>query len=201
LSSFESRPGRATAENKKAGASPHRRHPNRHPGPDPGSHFLNPYPGDSHFYSMGRKYQTSVTLSSVFCRFGFMPDLDFLYLFGYSRPMKLKPLRWVGSSYDDLLALPEEVRREVGYALFVAQNGEKADHAKPLKGFGGGVLEVIEDFDGDTWRAVYTVRFASAVYVLHAFQKKSKTGIRTPKKDVDLIEARLKAARRMEEGR
>jgi phage-related protein len=114
----------------------------------------------------------------------------------------LKPLRWVGSSYDDLFALPEEVRREVGYALFVAQNGEKADHAKPLKRFGGGgVLEVVENYDGDTYRAVYTVRFASAVYVLHAFQKKSKAGIGTPKKDIDLIEARLRAARRMEEGR
>ena len=112
----------------------------------------------------------------------------------------LKPLRWVGSSRDDLLALPEEVRREVGYALFVAQNGEKADSAKPLKGFGGGILEVVENHDGDTYRAVYTVRFASAVYVLHAFQKKSKAGIKTPKKDMDLIEARLKAAQRMEEG-
>lgn len=113
----------------------------------------------------------------------------------------LKPLRWVGSSYDDLLALPEEVRREVGFALFVAQNGEKADSAKPLKGFGGGVLEVVENYDGDTYRAVYTVRFASAVYVLHAFQKKSKAGIKTPKKDMDLIDARLKAAQRMEQTR
>lgn len=113
----------------------------------------------------------------------------------------LKPLRWVGSSRDDLLALPEEVRREVGYALFVAQNGEKADSAKPFKGFGGGgVLEVVENHDGDTYRAVYTVRFAGAVYVLHAFQKKSKAGIKTPKKDMDLIEARLKAAQRMEKG-
>lgn len=112
----------------------------------------------------------------------------------------LKPLRWVGSSYDDLLALPEAVRREFGYTLFVAQNGEKAGGVKPLKGFGG-VLEVVEDYDGDTYRAVYTVRFASAVYVLHAFQKKSKSGIKTPKKDLDLIEARLKAAKRMEEGR
>ena len=90
------------------------------------------------------------------------------------------------------------MRREVGYALFVAQNGEKADSAKPLKGFGGGILEVVENHDGDTYRAVYTVRFASAVYVLHAFQKKSKAGIKTPKKDMDLIEARLKAAQRME---
>lgn len=114
----------------------------------------------------------------------------------------MKPLRWVGSSYDDLLALPEEVRREVGFALFVAQNGEKADNAKPLKGFGGGgVLEVVENYDGDTYRAVYAVRFASAVYVLHAFQKKSKAGIKTPKKELDLIEARLKAAQRMEQAR
>jgi len=115
--------------------------------------------------------------------------------------MATKPLRWVGGSYDDLLALPDDVRREFGYALFAAQKGGKADHAKPLKGFGGGVLEVIEDYDGDTYRAVYTVRFASAVYVLHAFQKKSKSGIATPKKDMELIEIRLKAAKRMEEGR
>lgn len=115
--------------------------------------------------------------------------------------MSLKPIRWVGSSYDDLLALPEEVRRGVGYALYVAQNGDKADNAKPLKGFGGGVLEVVEDYDGDTYRAVYTVTSESAVYVLHAFQKKSKAGIKTPRKDLDLIEARLKAARRMEESR
>ena len=100
----------------------------------------------------------------------------------------MKPVRWVGSSYDDLLALPDEVRREVGYALYVAQSGDKADHAKPLKGLGGGVLEVVEDYDGDAYRAVYTV------------QKKSKRGIATPKKDLELIEARLKAAKRMEEG-
>jgi phage-related protein len=115
--------------------------------------------------------------------------------------MAMKPLRWVGSSYDDLLDLPDEVRREVGYALYVAQNGDKADHAKPLKGLGAGVLEVVESYDGDAYRAVYTVRFASAVYVLHAFQKKSKSGIKTPKKDMELIEARLKAAQRMEQER
>lgn len=114
--------------------------------------------------------------------------------------MALKPIRWVGSSYDDLLDLPEEVRREVGFALYVAQNGEKAENAKPLKGMGGGVLEVVENYDGDTYRAVYTVRFENAVYVLHAFQKKSKKGIKTPQRDLDLIEARLKAAQRMEEG-
>jgi phage-related protein len=114
--------------------------------------------------------------------------------------MTLKPIRWVGSSYDDLLELPDEVRREVGYALYVAQNGDKADNAKPLQGLGSGVLEVVENYDGDTYRAVYTVRFATAVYVLHAFQKKSKRGIATPPKDMMLIEARLKAAQRMEEG-
>jgi phage-related protein len=98
------------------------------------------------------------------------------------------------------LDLPEEVRREVGFALYVAQNGEKAENAKPLKGMGGGVLEVVENYDGDTYRTVYTVRFENAVYVLHAFQKKSKKGIKTPQRDLDLIEARSKAAQRMEEG-
>lgn len=115
--------------------------------------------------------------------------------------MAMKPLRWIGSSYEDLLSLPDAVRREFGYALYVAQNGDKADSVKPLKGMGGGVMEVVESYDGDAYRAVYTVRFESAVYVLHAFQKKSKSGIKTPKKDMDLIEARLKAAQRMETGR
>ena len=114
--------------------------------------------------------------------------------------MTLRPIRWIGSSHEDLLCLPEDVRRGVGYALYVAQNGDRADNAKPLKGLGSGVLEVVENYDGDTYRAVYTVRFATAVYVLHAFQKKSKTGIATPPKDMRLIEARLKAAQRMEEG-
>ncbi len=107
-----------------------------------------------------------------------------------------KPVRWVGSSKEDLGAFPEEVRRRVGGALWDAQLGFKAPYAKPLKGFGGaGVLEVADDYDGDTYRAVYTVRFAGAVYVLHAFQKKSKSGIATPKREMDLIEQRLKRAR------
>ena len=113
--------------------------------------------------------------------------------------MLLRPLRWVGSSRDDLLALPEEVRREIGYALYVAQTGDKAEGVKPLKGFAGSVLEVVENHDGDTYRGVYTVRFASAVYVLHAFQKKSKAGVKTPKKELELIERRLKAAKQMDE--
>lgn len=93
-----------------------------------------------------------------------------------------KPVRWVGSSKEDASAFPAEVRRRIGGALWEAQIGRKALYAKPLKGFGdASVLEIIDDFDGDTFRAVYTVRFAKAVYVLHAFQKKSKRGIATPK--------------------
>lgn len=104
---------------------------------------------------------------------------------------KPKPIEWVSSSLDDLRAFPEMVRAEVGFALFLAQLGRKHVSAKPLKGFGGAsVLEVIENHDGDTYRAVYTVRFEEAVYVLHCFQKKSKSGIATPKQDVDLIRRR-----------
>ncbi len=107
----------------------------------------------------------------------------------------LKPVEWVGSSLDDLREFPEEVQQVMGYALYLAQCGEKHNCAKPLKGFkGAGVLEVVEDFDGDTYRAVYTVKLAGVVYVLHSFQKKSKHGIATPKQDMDLIKGRLKQA-------
>jgi phage-related protein len=107
-----------------------------------------------------------------------------------------KPVHWVGSSKRDLTDFPDEVQREIGFALYFAQIGDKHPSAKPLKGFkGAGVLEVVEDHRGDTYRAVYTVRFANAVYVLHAFQKKSKSGIATPKKELDLIESRLKLAK------
>ena len=107
-----------------------------------------------------------------------------------------KPVRWVGSSRDDLRGFPEEVRNRVGGALWEAQLGRKAPFAKPLKGFGGtGVLEVVDDFVGDTYRAVYTVRFAGVVYVLHAFQKKSKRGIATPHQEIRLIQQRLRRAR------
>lgn len=112
---------------------------------------------------------------------------------GDSQP---KPVRWVGSSKEDLRTFPDEVRSRVGGALWEAQLGRKAPYAKPLKGFGGAsVLEVVDDFDGDTFRAVYTVRFAGAVYVLHAFQKKSKRSVATPKAEMDLIAQRLKRAR------
>ncbi|MBW4490010.1 MAG: type II toxin-antitoxin system RelE/ParE family toxin [Trichocoleus desertorum ATA4-8-CV12] len=108
----------------------------------------------------------------------------------------LKPVEWVGSSLEDLKDFPEEVQQVVGYALYLAQCGEKHPFAKPLKGFkGAGVLEVVDDFDGDTYRAVYTIKFVDVVYVLHAFQKKSKQGIATPKQDIKLIEARLKRAK------
>jgi len=107
-----------------------------------------------------------------------------------------KPVRWVGTSKQDLSGFPDDVKRRVGRALWDAQIGLKAPFAKPLKGFGGaGVLEVVDDFDGNTFRAVYTVRFAGVVYVLHAFQKKSTRGVSTPKPVVDLIARRLARAR------
>jgi phage-related protein len=113
-----------------------------------------------------------------------------------TREIRPKPVRWVGSSKEDLTSFPEEVRRQVGGALWDAQIGLKAPFAKPLKGFqGAGVLEIVDDFDGATYRAVYTVRFAGVVYVLHAFQKKSKRGIATPKAELALVEQRLKRAR------
>jgi phage-related protein len=109
----------------------------------------------------------------------------------------LKPLRWVGSALRDLKSFPAEVRSDVGYALYAAQNGEMDPSAKPMKGFGGAsVMEIVAPFSGDTWRAVYTVRFQDVVYVLHAFQKKSKSGRATPQKELELIRQRLAAAER-----
>ena len=107
----------------------------------------------------------------------------------------LKPLYWMGSTLKELRNSPEDVKDGIGYALELVQKGEKPANAKPLKGFGGAsVLEIVEDFDGDTWRAAYTVAVADAVYVLHFFQKKSKKGIATPKKELDLIRRRLRDA-------
>ena len=106
-----------------------------------------------------------------------------------------KPLIWIGSSKKDLMALPIKVRKFFGHALDFAQRGERHDSAKVLKGFGGaGILEVVEDDAGGTYRAVYTVKFKEAVFVLHCFQKKSKSGIATPKEDLEIIRARLKVA-------
>lgn len=106
-----------------------------------------------------------------------------------------KPIKWVASAKRDLDAMPEDVKDVFGHAIDLAQAGGKHLDVKPLSGFGSaGVLEVVEDFRGGTYRAVYTVKFAGWVYVLHCFQKKSKSGIKTPKEDLELIDARLKAA-------
>ncbi len=109
---------------------------------------------------------------------------------------KPKSVYWVGSARSDLREFPDAVKTDVGFGLWVAQRGGKPTQAKVLKGIvsGSGVLELVERHDGDTYRVVYTVRFKEAVYVLHAFQKKSKRGIKTPKHDVDLIRERLRAA-------
>jgi phage-related protein len=107
---------------------------------------------------------------------------------------KPTPLRFLAAAYKDYTAFPGEVQKKMGRALAEVQFGTKPTAAKPLTGLGSGVLEVRSDFDGDTFRAVYTVRLAGAVYVVHAFQKKSKSGIATPKHEIDLIRARLKQA-------
>jgi len=103
-----------------------------------------------------------------------------------------KPLYWMRSSKRDLKTFPDDVQDVMGYALFLAQAGDRHGAAKQMKGLGAGVVEIIDSYDGDAYRAVYTVHFKKAVYMLHAFQKKSKRGIATPKADIDLIKSRLK---------
>jgi phage-related protein len=104
----------------------------------------------------------------------------------------IRPIVWIGTCKKDLAEFPEAVRDGIGYALYVAQRGGKHPDAKPLRGFtGAGVLEIVESYDGDTYRAVYTVRMAGRIYALHAFQKTAKSGIKTPKAEIDLIRARL----------
>src|SRR3954452_1226976 len=106
-----------------------------------------------------------------------------------------KPVEWIGSARSDLRKFPQDVRRVMGQAIDDAQLGTEHPAAKALKGFGGrSILEVVDDFDGDTYRAVYTVRFAGVIYVLHCFQKKSKKGRETPRHEIDLVTVRLKAA-------
>jgi phage-related protein len=113
----------------------------------------------------------------------------------------LRSLRWIGSAKKDLLAMPDEVQQTFGFALYHAQIGSLYPAVRPLKGFGSaGILEIVEDWRGNTYRAIYTVRFAEAVYVLHCFQKKSKHGIETPKHEMDLIRERLKEAERQAKG-
>jgi phage-related protein len=110
-------------------------------------------------------------------------------------PRLPKPVHWIANSREDLRKFPDPVTREIGQALWFAQMGDKHPAAKPLKGFkGAGVLEIVEDHSGDTYRAVYTVRFAKAIYVLHTYKKKSTHGIKTPRHQIDLIQTRLKWA-------
>ncbi len=107
----------------------------------------------------------------------------------------LKPVVWVGSSKKDLKKFPEAIQDGIGDAIQEVQYGRKPISAKPLSGFhGAGVLEIVDNYDGDTYRAVYTVRFAEIIYILHAFQKKSRQGIQTPKQEIDLVRSRLKLA-------
>ena len=113
----------------------------------------------------------------------------------------LKPVVWVGSSRKDLRAFPDAVQDLMGYALYVAQQGGKHRETKTLTGFGGaGVVEILADHRGDTFRAVYTVRYQGRVYVLHAFQKKSTSGRATPKHELDIITQRLRAAEQIAQG-
>jgi phage-related protein len=107
-----------------------------------------------------------------------------------------KPLYWIGSSLKDIARFPAAVQRSPGFALSAAQYGGKHPSAKPWKGEGAGVMEAVKDYDGDTFRAIYTVRFAKAVYVLHAFQKKSPSGVATRQSDIALVGERLKVAQR-----
>lgn len=107
----------------------------------------------------------------------------------------LKPLKFVGSSRKDLSAFPDEVRQDFGHSLFIAQQGGRTANIKTLQGFGGGsMVEIVEEFDGDAYRCVYTTKIKDVIVVLHAFQKKSKRGIETPKHEVELIHARLREA-------
>ncbi len=106
----------------------------------------------------------------------------------------LRPLLWVASSKRDFREFPARVQDDLGFGLYLAQTGQHPPSAKLLKGLGSGTVELVDDFDGDTYRAVYTVRFGDAVYVLHAFKKKSKRGVKTPQPDIDLVKRRLKDA-------
>ena len=110
-----------------------------------------------------------------------------------------QPVVWVGSSHEDLKAFPAEIQDEIGYALYIAQIGDKHPKAKPLKGFSG-VMEIRSNYKSDTYRAVYTTKIGDKIYVLHAFQKKSKRGIQTPKKEINFIKRRLRRAQELAQG-
>lgn len=109
-------------------------------------------------------------------------------------PPPKKRIEWIGSSKKDLMGFPDEVQHDIGLALMVAQFGGKHDSAKPWKGLGPGVMEIVSDYDANAYRAIYTVNIGDVIYVLHAFQKKSKRGIGTPKEEIEMIRARHKRA-------
>jgi len=109
--------------------------------------------------------------------------------------INLRSISWVGSSLDDLKELPERVQREIGFSLHLVQEGKTPPNAKPLKGIESGIFEIVSDYNKNTYRAVYAIKLGDDIYVLHVFQKKSKHGIATPKKDVDLIKQRLAIAK------
>ena len=110
----------------------------------------------------------------------------------------MKEIVWMGSSLEDLCEFPEDVQDEVGYALYQAQLGRTVKNAKQLTGIGSGIMEIVSDYDKNTYRAVYATKIGEVIYVLHSFQKKSTKGISTPKKDINLIEQRFKDAKRID---
>ncbi|WP_026596655.1 type II toxin-antitoxin system RelE/ParE family toxin [Methylohalobius crimeensis] len=113
----------------------------------------------------------------------------------------ISPVIWIGDSLKQVRRFPAEVRREIGVALYDAQKGDKSPDTKPFKGAGKGVFEIVTRFDTDTYRTVYAVQIGSSVYVLHAFQKKAKSGIKTPQKEVELIRHRYRMAVEIEQER
>ena len=113
-------------------------------------------------------------------------------------PITIRTVRWVGDSRERLQEFPAQVRKDIGHALYLVQTGQTPPSAKPMRGIESGVFEIVDDYDTDTYRAVYTVKVGSSLYILHAFMKKSKRGMRTPKREIDLIRRRLRRAREME---
>ena len=113
-------------------------------------------------------------------------------------PITIRIVRWVGDSRERLQEFPAQVRKDIGHALYLVQTGQTPPSAKPMRGIESGVFEIVDDYDTDTYRAVYTVKVGRSLYILHAFMKKSTRGIRTPKREIDLIRRRLRRAREME---
>ena len=113
-------------------------------------------------------------------------------------PITIRIVRWVEDSRERLQVFPAQVRKDIGHALYLVQTGQTPPSAKPMRGIESGVFEIVDDYDTDTYRAVYTVKVGRSLYILHAFMKKSTRGIRTPKREIDLIRRRLRRAREME---